>query len=357
MLLPSASDIDVRLLSQVFNNTSAAYKFYWFISILEIYTRTGRTQITFNEIIARMIANAWYPIHYFKLSFGQADRLAEQCHELQKNYNVHIEVAKDDIQAEVLTFFDRRTPGLHQHLLNFSKYVPYRFLSPWFPKQEDADIVRQSQFFANNCPYALRTSPNKVIELNPNWFSYLRDNAAVLLGFCYWNLTLFLQARNPNVPDIPNKLIRPIERSSLAPQRKYWRMVFDDQGSLPCIYTGRTLAGPDFVLDHFIPWSFVAHDRLWNLLPTDSSINSCKGNRLPILERHLCDFARLQQLALRIVSVRQPGCKLLEDFLLLGPSLDDMLVMHEDNFLELYRKSLTPLYQIAENMGFERWTA
>ena len=47
------------------------------------------------------------------------------------------------------------------------------------------------------------------IEINEEWIKYLNQNIKVLKDFCYWNLVIFLQAKNPNVPDIPNKLIKP----------------------------------------------------------------------------------------------------------------------------------------------------
>lgn len=37
----------------------------------------------------------------------------------------------------------------------------------------------------------------------------------------------------------------------------------------------------DISIDHFIPWSYVAHDELWNLSSTTRSINSRKSNSLP----------------------------------------------------------------------------
>jgi HNH endonuclease len=36
-----------------------------------------------------------------------------------------------------------------------------------------------------------------------------------------------------------------------------------------------------FSIDHFLPWSFVAHDLLWNLTPVFGTTNSKKGDALP----------------------------------------------------------------------------
>lgn len=34
-------------------------------------------------------------------------------------------------------------------------------------------------------------------------------------------------------------------------------------------------------IDHYVTWSFVLHDELWNLIPTFKNINSYKGNNIP----------------------------------------------------------------------------
>ena len=74
MLLPHDKSIDVKVLAQIYNNTTATYKFYWFASILDILVKEGKNRMSFWEIIVGMIAEAWYPIHYFLLSFGNQTR-------------------------------------------------------------------------------------------------------------------------------------------------------------------------------------------------------------------------------------------------------------------------------------------
>ena len=353
--LPQSSSIDIRLLGQVFANTVATYKFYWFLSILEIFNQTGRTTLTFQEIICRMIVKAWYPIHYFKLSFGLSDMLVAQCNEILNDYNFRIDVKQGELENELLTLYST-DPMMHAHILHFGKNVPHWFMSPWFPKCSESEIIDYSQRFANNCPYAIYKTGEKRIVLNPSWTGYFSENYGLLCDFCYWNLALFLQRRNPNVPDIPHKLVQPLERTSLTRQRKYWELIFEAHGPVPCIYTGKMLTKDSFDLDHFLPWSFVAHDLMWNLVPADGSVNSSKSNHLPALDKYLAAFATRQQTGLQIVSQLAPGSKLLEDFLQLGASITELTQMPAPEFMELYKKSITPLYQIAENMGFSRWS-
>ena len=66
--LPQNRNILTNKLSSVFNNTTASYKFYWFISLLQLFAERGDRKIPIKDILVRMICNAWYPINYFKIS-------------------------------------------------------------------------------------------------------------------------------------------------------------------------------------------------------------------------------------------------------------------------------------------------
>ena len=101
MNLPKDKNLDTRLLTQIYNNTVATYKYYWFVSILDIVVKEQRRQISFWEVIVGMVAEAWYPIHYFRLSFGKSDSLYNQIIELQKELNIPIDAKKDEIKKQI----------------------------------------------------------------------------------------------------------------------------------------------------------------------------------------------------------------------------------------------------------------
>jgi 5-methylcytosine-specific restriction endonuclease McrA len=168
-------------------------------------------------------------------------------------------------------------------------------------------------------------------------------------------LTVFLQKRNPNVPDVSSKLVKPILRDSLTKQRHFWDTYIEINGSMKCIYTGKTLYIKEYDLDHFVPWSFVSHNLLWNLLPVDSSINSSKSNNLPPLATYLKPFAEIHQKAIKAIYPQNPNNKLLEDYLTLHNSLSELVQLSENDFLNVFQKTFSPLVQIAENMGFRYW--
>jgi hypothetical protein len=350
MNLPSDKNIDTRVLSQIYNNTSATYKYYWFVSILDIAVKQQRRQISFWEIIVGMVAEAWYPIHYFRLTFGKADSLYNQIIELQKELNIPIDAKKSDIKTQIIN--NLNTPKIKSLLRVFTLNVPYRFLSPWINYTTDAEVIKLSQSFTHNCIYAIK---GETIELSPQWEQYLNDNYLILRDFTFWNLTVFIQKRNPNVPDVPSKLVKPILRDSLLKQRHFWDTYIDINGSIKCIYTGKELDKKDYDLDHFVPWSFVSHNLLWNLLPANSSINSSKNNNLPTLEKYLRPFAQIHKKALQTIYPNNPNNKLLEDYLILHNSISELVQLTDDDFFEIFQKTFSPMVQIAENMGFKYW--
>ena len=350
MALPENIKLPVTRLSQVFKNTTATYKFYWFVALLDIVVKERKTKISFWEIISGMVAESWYPIHYFNLSFGKSDSLYVQSLALQQELNIPIDADKVKIKKVIL---DNIENNRVKNLLRvFTLNVPYRFLSPWIPYTNDNDVKARSQQFENNCLYALK---GEMVELNPVWSEYLMEHYGILRDFAFWNLTEFLQKRNPNVPDVPSKLIKPIQRDSLTKQHKYWDTYIETVGSINCIYTGKQIFAKQYDLDHFVPWSFVSHNLLWNLIPADSSINSSKSNNLPPLEKYLRPFANVQQNAIKTLYKKNPNNTILEDYLIVYDSVPDLVSLSETDFYNVFKRTFSPMVQIAENMGFKYW--
>jgi len=200
MLLPQNKHLPVSTLAGIFNNTTATYKFYWFVALLDIVVKERKTRVSFWEIIAGMVAESWYPIHYFKLSFGKADSLFTKSLEIQKELQISIDSDKKKIKDQLLVNIEDTKKFLRVFALN----VPYRFLSPWIRYTYDEDVVAKSQRYENGCLYAIYGDE---IVINEEWVDYLNENYIILRDFAFWNLTEFLQKHNPNVPNVPFTLV------------------------------------------------------------------------------------------------------------------------------------------------------
>lgn len=243
-------------------------------------------------------------------------------------------------------------PLVKKLIAHFGQYAPYRFLSPWL-KGPKSEVVKQSQFFVDDCLYSLNKANKSCIQINPDWTAYLISNNKVLLDFSYWNLLQFAQAKNPNVPNIASKLIEPITKTSLNRQRNFWNLVLKENDSLKCIYTGKPLRVGSFKIIHFVPWGFVSHNQMWNLIPVDKSVSSSKDNKLPVLDKHFDAFVDIQYEAINRVYKQNPKMKLLDDYFILGSTIGDVIKKPRADFKQIYYKTISPLIEIASNSGFE----
>ena len=353
--LPKSKTLQIEPLTRIFKNTSATYKFYWFMGILDLYVKRGITRMNIWDIMVEMTANAWYPVSYFRLSFGKNDSLRDAIISLQEVHNLPINISLNELRKWLNSH--KNDSSVRQTLGFLPLNVPYWFLRPWIDIADTKEIMRRSQTLENNCLYKLTRDEDTIwVELNSRWLPYLKENYVILKDYAYWNLSSFLQVRNPNVPNIINKLVKVENRQTLTRQRNYWDFVLEHANGQRCIYTDKAIVIGNYDLDHFIPWSFVSHNLLWNLIPVDGSVNSSKSDRLPDLDRYLLKLATSQQYAVRIcISENYRGIEILEDYVTLGCTPQELVQMDSTTLRNCFARTFNPLSQIALNMGFELW--
>ncbi|MEZ4801152.1 MAG: HNH endonuclease domain-containing protein [Gelidibacter sp.] len=339
MNLPYNPEISISKLSSVFKNTSATYKFYWFWSILQA-VENGNNTISKKEIFSRMLTLAWYTVNYFHISFGKQDLIQDAILKIKELEVINIDEKQNIILNKLINSTNSETNKILNH---FDKNVPHKFLSPWLGAESKSKMYELSLDINYNTPYSLFSD---YIVISNKWASYLKKNIAVLKAFCFWNLTLFLQTRNPNVPDIPNKIHRPIIRNSLNNHKiKFWDYVLDELGSLNCIYTGKKLIKGGYIIEHFIPYQFVAHDLMWNLIPADSTFNSKKSDKLPRFDIYFDLFYNTQKIGVDIIKKVKPKNHYLQDYLPIFPDLEINKYRFEEH--------IKPMLTIAHNNGFQ----
>ena len=79
--LPTSERVNVAVLTRIFADTTNSYKYLFFLSLLDILNRRNfevLSPISFQEMIVEMLANAWFPHTFFKLSFGAQDQIANK---------------------------------------------------------------------------------------------------------------------------------------------------------------------------------------------------------------------------------------------------------------------------------------
>ena len=111
-----------------------------------------------------------------------------------------------------------------------------------------------------------------------------------------------------------------------------------------------------------MPWSYVAHDELWNLHPTTKAINSSKSNNLPEWDLYFPKLAEQEYSAYRQIWQYDKVHDLFDKcqnehlnnqeirFRLYKQGLD------RASFEGQLEEVLYPVYQAAKNSGFKEWS-
>lgn len=118
------------------------------------------------------------------------------------------------------------------------------------------------------------------IELHPVAYQFMLKYKMELERLNYYAWAKFLEKVNDD-----NVLIRLLDKLELSlPQRNnldvYRNILYKEFEEDTCFYCGKKFTGAVHV-DHFIPWSFVKEDKLWNFVLACPTCNTRKNNKLP----------------------------------------------------------------------------
>jgi hypothetical protein len=352
----TAMALRTQELGAVFRDTSASYKYYWLLAILDQLPALDRP-LPVARIVEAMIHRAWATVAMFRLSLGKVDRLQDCVRAFQASAGLSPRISTARLVAELGAW-----PALSGWVDELARFVPGRFLGSWFPevaRQAPYDrrgsraimvIADQSWGTAASGPYRLIEQLGGLqIELAPGWQAWLAAHRALLLGFTEYHLTRYLQARNPNVPAISEKLGLP-RRRSLSQARTWWAWIMATSASPVRDIFAAEVVGQTFEVDHFLPWSFVAHDEFWNLSPVPSGVNRDKADRIPDVDSHLPRLARLHAAIVGRSDLPPALARGYAAFLgVETAALSDLSIV---DIIDHFERVIRPLAQIAANQGF-----
>lgn len=361
--VPYSGEVDYITFSRVLDNNKvvASYKMYWLISLLEEVS-SGKTIIDFRTMICKMIVHAWYPLLKYKLSFGSCDNLAAVTEYISSKYKISANCDGNELFKFI---YGSKDVELNKKIKDLTLNVPYRFLSPFFRNELRGEkkvqsIIEELSRDNTECIYKIHVNQNneRYICINKGWDNYLKYNYRIIQGWAYYKLVCFLQKRNPNTPAIAMKLEPPKERK-LNKQTKIWKNIIQEK-HIKDLYTGLDYNEENYEkygvlsIDHFIPWSFVLHDQMWNLVPCFKNINSKKSDNLLDYDTYIQDFTKLQYMAFCYVVDNKHSNEIEEYREALR--IDDAKKFRVENglteFFNAFDNMIKPVFSIALNQGF-----
>ena len=347
--------INTLALSRSLSSTTTSYKFLFLLGLLELIKNSNfeKKIFTFKDLGSMMLAKAWYPKAYFRLSFGKQDQIGKLVDTLDFPTKL--------ISIEKLFAGIKESKSLdHVALL---RYVPQRILREFYAlelkglqdQEIDAAIIKLSyETFSSSSPPLYKIDINDLkIEMSSEWMSFFKANYIFLQGWVLGAWGDFLQKNNPNTPAILSKTTTPVLRESLTKQRSFWSSVISST-PIRCIYTNELIDINNFHLDHLLPWSFVAHNQLWNLIPTSPTINIAKNDSIPDAS-YIPPASLLHHAALLTAYKAEStqSCRNDANQYLSGLNINNYEeLLSEDSLTRHYIQTYSPLMEIAINSGF-----
>ena len=369
------NSLDIEGFSHMMKDPSYCYKFYWLEALVKLVSE-GIDETCFDAVINEMICNAWYSVREFHIHLsglqadGQVrDGLERAILRLAELSDIPANASKVEIRNAIKKH-DNELKNAKEQL---TKMVPYRALAGFFSKVDlpvEWESARRMISYIQRInaefvllPYTLGESANlkREIYFQKAWMEMIRDNMVSILGWIQYEKVKWLQNNNPEVPGLVYKLAPMDEKMrKLNKVRKLWEGIID-LCEVKDVFTGDAVVSKQYDVDHFIPWSFVMNDELWNLMPMDSSLNSVKSNRLPKWDPFFTRFAENQFLLYGYIHSR-PGIRKLYEACF-RDNLHSIWAWQElyrkgntqKEFYNILEKNMQPVYESARRQGYEIW--
>ena len=370
------NSLDIYSFSLMMKDPSYCYKFYWLEAIVQLIA-AGVSDTTFDEIIDEMICNAWYSVREFHIhlsGLGSDGSVRDGLERAILRLSELSELPSNASKVEIKNEIHRYNRELYDAKEQLTHMVPYRALAGFFVNAGDQDVSWNSirrmtayiEAFSRDkvaLPYTFGTSSRlaKEVHFHPDWIRMIQDNTVSILGWIQYEKVRWLQNNNPEVPGLVYKLAPMDEKMrKLGQVRKLWKGILDLH-EVRDVFTDMPVQPKKYDIDHFIPWSFVMNDELWNLMPMDSSLNSAKSNRLPQWDPFFARFSENQFLLYEMIHEKPGIHKLYEGCW--RDNLHSIWAGQElyrpgntrEEFNRILKKNMRPVYDSAKRQGYEVW--
>lgn len=366
--------LDMHCFARMLESPTQSYKFYWLEAILTLLPY--KDEMTFEEIISEMFWEAWYSVSQYHLRLGptingKSENMIEHAvHIIEQDPEIIFPMTRDYF----MTLLHKNQLLVKADVTGLIRNVPYRLLSSFMSDVSGNDRIwdQKGKLIAYiedlnqhvYLPYIVINGPRaeKKIRIHSAWKQVLLDNYSIVKSWIQMKKVRYLQDRNPGVPGIVYKLDDENKNRNLDKIRDLWKAFEHISGNnLIDLYSGKYIQSGKLSIDHFVPWSYITNDELWNLVPMDKDNNSSKGNNLPNWSRFFPKFTIMQYSLYELIFTNDimrdkfESCKsnhlnalwAVENLYIPGNS--------KSRFSSILEHNLKPIYESAELQGFTEW--
>lgn len=116
------------------------------------------------------------------------------------------------------------------------------------------------------------------IQINPIMYEFVCKHKLAIEKLNYFEWAKFLERVNDS-PAL-DRLLSKIDESAKRNNLSYYRDILFEEFENKCFYCGKKVSVGKVEVDHFIPWSFIKDDNLWNFVLACPECNNAKRDKL-----------------------------------------------------------------------------
>ena len=244
------------------SRNTTSYKFAFLKSILDnLYNTDSELVLTFDQIFSKFAEIYWNLILKYRLRQSPKNKankvtyIEQILYSTQTNYKIADGVPFEQLPNDLIIKIS------HQVKMKCKRNVVGALF---------ADTKGRFYSFSRK---------EEWIKIHPSMYEFVCKHKVALEKLNYYEWAKFLEKVNDDstVVHLLGKLDESSKRQNLS---VYRQILYHEFESKTCFYCGQSISEKNLEVDHFIPWSFVKDDNLWNLVLSCSSCNGRKSNKL-----------------------------------------------------------------------------
>ena len=247
--------------SKSVNDTS--YKFGFLKSILDnLYNVDDNFVLTFDQLFSTFTEVYWNLVlkhHILQKNPGKLNRrsmLERMLYDVKEKYQI-----EDGIPFESITF-------------EMKNYVCHNV------KQNCKQNVVGALYADLKGLFYSFSKKGEWIQFNPQMYEFVCKHKVAIEKLNYYEWAVFMEKVNEDA--MVDHLLTKIDESTFHERKSltFYRDILFQEFENKCFYCGKKVTRESVEVDHFIPWSFIKDDKLWNFVLACPECNGKKSNKL-----------------------------------------------------------------------------
>ena len=238
--------------------TTTTYKYGFLKSLLEsISSVNEQFEISFNHLFYSFTKIYWNLVIHIQLWQSNSQKAPSSVQKVLEEFATTYAIPKE-------WNFDQLPASQQLQLIEAVKKVGKKYVIG----------ATYSDFNGEIYSFDLK---KEYLKLHPAYYSFFQTHKRMLTNITNYQLALFLEKFND-----AEKVTKLLTRVELVTQRKsllQFSQLLQNAGIEHCFYCHKKLSKSSHV-DHFIPWSYMQSDHLWNFVLSCPTCNTRKNSKL-----------------------------------------------------------------------------